>query len=351
MKITRLFYVEDEVIYSFISSLLKGSNEKEIYFWFSELYYSGFKKKSIALIQQVYYDYYYYHNSSFVPYLEKQIKKSQNEKSIIPLLSIISNLIPMKKNSKAFQLTCCIKNSKSTNKEKVTEKVTEKINIKIINNLIGYLKDDKFLNFCSLLCDYKDSLKTIETFLSKQYGINYNKRISIFHKLSRVVAILVAIADNKIVSKKRTFYYRATPQIIEFIYSIDKNCKNIEQRKFSIHKNIGCFSLSRMSEKFLKRFYTQWEYYAYQCPRWKFRMKNYIENIDTKKKKIVFKSDDAMDEFYEKFYIDMEDGPFEYIKKSMFLMEENTFENWIYSYFPKKERIVDFSVLPVISLL
>lgn len=347
MKITRLFYIEDEVIYSFISSLLKGSNEKEIYFWFSELYYSGFKKKSIALIQQVFYDYYYYHNSSFVHYLEKQIKKSQNEKSIVPLLSIIANLIDMKKNSKAFQLSCCIKNSKSTIKEDINKKIL----IKIINNLIGYLKDDKFLNFCSLLCHYKDSLKTIETLLINQYGINYNKNISIFHKLSRVVAILVAVADNKIVAKKRDFYYRATPQIVEFVFLIDKNCKNIEQRMFTIHKNIGCFSLSRMSEKFLKRFYIQWEYYAFQCPRWKRRMKNYIENVDTKKKKIVFKNEDAMEEFYEKFYIDMEDGPFKYIKKSMFFMEENTFENWIYSYFPNKEKIVDFSLLKVISLL
>ena len=347
MKITRLLYVEDEVIYSFISSLLKGSNEKEIYFWFSELYYSGFKKKSIALIQQVYYDYYYYHNTSFVSYLEKQIKKSQNDKSIVPLLNIISNLMKMKKNSKAFQLTQCIKNSKST----IKEDTNKKINIKIINKLIGYIKDDKFLNFCSLLCHYKNSVKTIETLLIKQYRINYNKHISIFHNLSRVVAILVSVADNKIVSKKRVFYYRATPQMVEFVFSIDKNCKNIEQRLFSIHSNIGCFSLSRMSEKFLKRFYIQWEYYAYQSPRWKRRMKNYIESVDTKKKKIVFKNDDAMDEFYEKFYIDMEDGSFEYIKKSMFLMEENTFEKWLYSYFPKNEKIVDFSVLPFTSLL
>lgn len=349
MKITRLFYVEDEVIYSFISSLLKGSNEKEIYFWFSELYYSGFKKKSIALIQQVYYDYYYYDNSSFVSYLEKQIKKSQNEKSIVPLLSIISNLMKMKKNCKAFQLTQCIKNSNSNVKKEMNKKIKNKI--KIINNLIGYVKDDKFLNFCSLLCDYKDSIKTIETLLNKHYKIHYNKNISIFHKLSRVVAIMVAIADNKIVSKKRNFNYRATPQMVDFVFSIDKNSKNIEQRMFSIHKNIGCFLLSRMNEKFLKRFYIQWEYYAYQCPRWKRRMKNYMESVDTKKKKIVFKNDDAMEEFYEKFYIDMEDGPFEYIKKSMFLMEENTFENWIYTYFSRHEKIVDFSVLPVISLL
>lgn len=347
MKVTRLFYIEDEVIYSFISSLLNGSNEKEINFWFSELYYSGFKKKSIALIQQVYYDYYYYHNSSFVPYLEKQIKKSQSDKNITPLLSIIANLIRMKKNSKAFQLSCCIKNSKPITKEDSSKKV----NIKIINNLIGYLKDDKFLNFCSLLCDYKDSMKSIETLLTKQYSIKYNKSISIIDKLSRVVSILVAIADNQITTEKRRFYYRATPQIIEFVFSIDKNCKNIEQRMFTIDKNIGCFSLSRMNETFLERFYMNWEYYAYQCPRWKLRMKNYIETVDSKNKKIVFKSDDAMDEFYEKFYIDMEDGSFEYIKKSMFLMEENTFENWIYNYFPKKEKIVDFSVLPVISLL
>lgn len=347
MKITRLFYIDDEVIYSFISSLLKGTNEKEIYFWFSELYYSGFKKKCIALLQQVYYDYYYYHNSYFVPYLEKQIKISQNDKSIVPLLSIISNLMHMKKNSKAFQLTQCIKNSKST----TNQKITKKINIKIVNNLIGYLKDDKFLIFCSLLCEYKNELKTIETFLCKRYGIKYNKHISIFHTLSRVVSILVAFADNKIISKKRSFYYRATPQMIDFVFSIDKNCKNIDQRLFTIYKNIGCFWLSRRDERFLKRFYIQWEYYAYQCPRWKRRMKDYIESVDTKNKKIVFKNHDAMDEFYEKFYIDMEDGEIEYIKKSMFLMEENTFENWIYTYFPKKEKIVDFSVLPVISLL
>ena len=350
MKITRLFYIEDEVIYSFISSLLEKSsksNENEVYFWFSELYYSGLKKKSISLLQQVYYDYYFYHNSSFMTYMETKIYKSQQEKSIVPLLHIISNLLKMNKNSKSFQLTYCIKNSKQPPKEDIPEKIT----IKIINTLIDYLNDDKFLNFCSLLCQYQDSVKSIESMLIKKYNICYDKTISIIHKLSRIVAILVAFADNKIISKKRRFYYRATPQIVEFVFSVDKNCKHIDQRKFTIHKNMGCFLLNRQSEKFLKRFYMKWEYYAYQCPRWKRRMKNYIHSVDSKKKKINFNSDCDLEKFYEKFYIDLEDGPVEFINKSRFLMEENTFENWIYSYFPKNEKIVDFSVLPIIPLL
>ena len=72
--LTRYLYNLNDVKYSFISSILKSDDIKEVLFWASEIYYSGFYDVLYNLIWKVYYDFYAIMN----PLLEsknKQIKK------------------------------------------------------------------------------------------------------------------------------------------------------------------------------------------------------------------------------------------------------------------------------------
>ena len=54
-------------------------------------------------------------------------------------------------------------------------------------------------------------------------------------------------------------------------------------------------------------FWYHWEYFAYFSPLWKKRFDKYCITIDYKNKKILFKDDDELDEFYEEYGYDSGD--------------------------------------------
>ena len=74
MKLTRYLYHIEDVKYSFLTSLLKGDDIKEVLFWTSELYYSGYYNILYNLIWKVYYDFYAVTN----PLIEKKINRLNN---------------------------------------------------------------------------------------------------------------------------------------------------------------------------------------------------------------------------------------------------------------------------------
>ena len=68
--LTRFLYSEDEVIFSFITSLLKKDNISESYYWAYELYYSG--TDIFSLFWKIYFDFYREHNPKFEGYIKKK---------------------------------------------------------------------------------------------------------------------------------------------------------------------------------------------------------------------------------------------------------------------------------------
>tara|TARA_A100001015_G_C14920870_1_gene684262 strand:+ start:48 stop:1319 length:1272 start_codon:yes stop_codon:yes gene_type:complete len=139
MKLTRYLYHLDDVSYSFVTSLLKGDDIKEVLFWTSELYYSGYYDILYNLIWKVYYDFYALMN----PLLEKKINRLNNE--IIEKFNSISintyfnnNEIRNKNNNE----------SKNNENIKLTIKTTEDETIK---NIIFVL----YLLFSAECIDYR----------------------------------------------------------------------------------------------------------------------------------------------------------------------------------------------------
>ena len=93
MKLTRYLYHLCDVKYSFITSLLKGDDMKEVLFWASELYYSGYTEILYDLIWKLYYDFYAITN----PLLEKKINKLNNQLNN-QLIASFNNLSLKSKN-------------------------------------------------------------------------------------------------------------------------------------------------------------------------------------------------------------------------------------------------------------
>ena len=58
MPLSRYLYMCDEIIYSFLESLLKQKDLDECYYWIAEYYYSGFMKRAGYILCKIYYDFY-----------------------------------------------------------------------------------------------------------------------------------------------------------------------------------------------------------------------------------------------------------------------------------------------------
>ena len=58
VQLSRYLYIIDEVILTFITSLLNKRTIEECLFWFSEFYYSGYEEDSWYLLGSIYKDYY-----------------------------------------------------------------------------------------------------------------------------------------------------------------------------------------------------------------------------------------------------------------------------------------------------
>ena len=58
MPLTRFLYMGDEVIVTFLETLLKREELGACYFWISEYYFSGFELKTWDLLWKIFYDFY-----------------------------------------------------------------------------------------------------------------------------------------------------------------------------------------------------------------------------------------------------------------------------------------------------
>ena len=58
LVLTRLLYNYDEVKINLLLSLLTKKEFREVIFWSSEIYYSGFKEELWKYIWKIYYDFY-----------------------------------------------------------------------------------------------------------------------------------------------------------------------------------------------------------------------------------------------------------------------------------------------------
>ena len=68
---TRYLYNYDEVILSGLECLLKHTNIEECYYWFYEIYSSGYVEEIWVILWKIYYDFYAEKNV----YLEKKMKQ------------------------------------------------------------------------------------------------------------------------------------------------------------------------------------------------------------------------------------------------------------------------------------
>lgn len=333
MKITRLFYVQDEVYCSFITELLKSENIEEVYFWFSELFYSGFKKKCIAILWDIYNKYYRLKQPEFEYIMQKKIKLYKETKDEVQLFNIVTNMFSFKKSLTIFSFVTII--NKKAKKHNEHKELNNEIIQELINDLSNKdLNGKEIIDFCTKYSFYDFCKKTFIKLLESMYNIKFNSSttseiVYYLYALSRNIINEESILKNKKNQNKIIYRKRILPQHFENIKNIELNKRNINNRLYKVNENIGCFKLNSMYDpSFYVKFFEHWEYYAYKSPIWKSRFKKYNIIVNADEKQIIFKDEDEKEEFYNKYYFDLEDASYENFSKSIFEIKKNSICNW-----------------------
>ena len=85
LTFTRYLYNYDEVILSGLECLLKHTNIEECYFWFYEIYSSGYVDEIWNILWKIYYDFYAEKNGLFERKMIQYYRRWKSNKSFKPI--------------------------------------------------------------------------------------------------------------------------------------------------------------------------------------------------------------------------------------------------------------------------
>ena len=104
MVLTEFLYQKDEVVASFLLSMVFATDINEAVFFISELYNSGFYDDVYNVIWSLYFDFYYVTNNKLVSYINETILRDLKEKNIQNIHNIVKTLYPKNKCIPVFLL-------------------------------------------------------------------------------------------------------------------------------------------------------------------------------------------------------------------------------------------------------
>ena len=100
--LTRFLYYQDEVVFSFITSLLKKDNISESYYWAYELYYSGVDMS--ALLWKIHFDFYAERNPKLEGYINMRMNALKQDNDMKHIAYIVRNMFRFSPTPKTFIL-------------------------------------------------------------------------------------------------------------------------------------------------------------------------------------------------------------------------------------------------------
>ena len=349
MQFSRYLYERKEIEASFINTILKRERDHSI-FWIMELFLSGWKQETIDLIWRVFYDFYYIYNTSLERKLYNLLKEPVP--SLKSILIATTTLLSLKTSTHTFEMRMIVNNypeidvniiykklPKTYNKYKNKHFVRSVERGHIINvahhlqttGVDGLLSDIKCLLNVSVI--KKLHTKNLETHnhmiiakLNKCMWLKQSKGI----KIPRTVLSKLTSEQEKMINDEEKLQPSTEP-----------NKELVKYRKYAIDDDIGMehFFLSRFDSETSKssteqnilkhNMYFHWEYYAFETPIWRERFNYYkaVQNHETKE--VTFQTDDAAEEFYQKYGYEPDEQPKETDEKSTKDIEEINYREWI----------------------
>jgi len=360
--LTRLLYSEDEVIFTFITSLLKRESVAESYYWAYELYYSG--TEIFPLFWKIYLDFYATHNPKLEGYIKEKEDAWKRDKNMRHIAYIVRNMFRLEPTSKVFILRQFLASGGLPDRIYRGRRPTWLHEYdKVYHNMLlsinkGQLRNAVYNMKIILESTSPDELHSI---LIKYYS-GHNDSIDInnaeeqwktrvhnydFHLL---ISIIVHMNEPMNDINTRCLFISPTEKDMKAIrwiadesISEERAYKTFRKKRlYPIRPTIGSFPLARFGfEDFKQETFWYWEYYATDgCPLWKERLVRFSGTLDHEHKKIVFSDGDNEDAFYDKYGFDFDEQSKDIQDMSLVDIGQTDWNIWYYSIFDG-EPIVD----------
>jgi hypothetical protein len=380
IQFTRYLYEKEEVKLSLMMCILNKKDEEAV-FWAYELFYSGLSSELTELLWSIYYDFYAVLNPNFEKYLNTKLKNHLHQESLKLgeekiIAMIINNFIIRPFSLDVFLLRMFYTNFEFDKSYIAGYKIKDEYSI-AKKELSKILDDENYMLLASFILDDiedKHLLDTLDTiivyYIKKGLAINsikiQNEFKLLINKNSRYVRVKIlnkliyfkALLINKKLGKNLYIHIdEADVVMYETIHSdLSEKTDGTKDTNLPAYKilpiaalypidkynYLSLFKLKRDETDIKKAYYDNWLYYASFTPFWRERIMKYQGEIDMQNKKIIFKTDDDLEGFYEEFNYEPDEQKKEVQNKS--IQEIECTRTWL-SYYKEnnKKSVIDFS--------
>jgi hypothetical protein len=320
---TRYLYIKDEVKIALLISLLNKSDAA--LFWAFELFYSGFQIELLSLLFKIYYDFFATLNPTFEVYLNKKkdIYLSELDKREKVVASIVNNLLIRDFNTDVFMM------------RKIGELFEPDPEL-LERAEVYQILSEKSLE------DGSDELQFVP-----------KKIILLANMLTNKVG-----GKNK---KKKNFYVKFDQESLEQYKTITvtpvyRTLATACKHGIDDDKMLSLFKLARTKETNLtEKYNTNWLYPASFSPGWFERIQKCKGYIDYMHQTVKFVTEEAEEEFYQKYGYEPDEQPLATKEKAIGPIEKiNTWASFYNKYKRNnllnvlEEELEEFDATPLV---
>lgn len=340
LTFTRLLYPKDGIRSSIRIAFNKKSSYEELVFWCCESYYSGYEEYTFQILFEIYYDYVFIEddnnkiNEFIETNYEKWNKSYKSEKLKTKdniLIKIVEKIYFSKYNLLIHNYMKCIR----SNEKKITIYRGKKPDW-----LNDYKKEERTLLYSlhklnlkniiiisyNLLNNKNSTIDNIYELIEKSNIIKIEKAKHIkyytneHHKLIYdILRTIIKIDEKKELLRKKVKKEVLTKELMQKMMNDYNN--NEEKPRFII-RNYRKYKIiydeeitDEYKNDLLKKYNYNWLYYAYECPVWNKRIKEYGGKQNHSKEEIEFDEEDdetgysIFDKFYLKYQYEPDEQP------------------------------------------
>ena len=341
MPLTRFLYMGDEVILTFMESVIKREDLEACYFWISEYYFSGFKSKTWEILWKIFYDFYAIKYPKLEKYILGEFIKWKKNKQISYILDITLQFFLRKACPDVFIARHVVpENRKSRGRppkwlsmfSAEHKHILLAIHTKCIPSILFHMNKITFEDMHTFICRYFNIVKKMDLQEGYIKTLPYSNKKHVLLALCLYLhlpesLIIIDNVDAVVSGEDIAWVTELNKTTISPLY------KTLPRKRlYPISKTIGCFTLQRFdtrcpSVKRLLGFH--WEYFASFSPLWKKRFKQYHAKRSKEGFEMIFENDDYLEDFGELYNYEPDEQSNETQDKSITSIEKRSPSEWI----------------------
>ena len=346
MPLTRFLYMGDEVIYSFLDTLLRRKNLRKCYFWIAEYYFSGFRGKTWSLLLKIFYDFYAVTHPKLEGILHKEYAKWTKHPSIVHVLHVTLNLFKRQPNCEVFmfrhispsdtyvprgRIPGWVKEFDESHKELVLA-----LEAKQYPDVLFYSRKIDTQALFQLICKYFNVRHGLSFTTTSLPPTPYKNEFHI------ILALILHLQKSEEEIHLDSTHYIARRDDIVWIKNLNMQIVKPlyrtlgRKRLYTISPNIGCFNLCRFDRRYPNMKYLlgfKWKYFASFSPLWQKRFTRYKAVRQKSTREMIFLNDDYLEAFGERYDYEPDEQGLAVQYKSIRPIERQLPSQWLFDIF------------------